>query len=210
MIKSRSGIKITTSSDIDEVITFPPEEGAQIILRNLRVVGGSATSDIRIFSPGNKGKTTTNTAAAANAGDLQLAGDAGLNDTLNGEVYAAGDWVLVNLDTPRFLDALNTWQLMQIASVGGATAGTVDLATLTASDGENAPQNAVASGSTAYLMLAEDVYTELIGSSTKQFDSGGNAFIYAGKPGHPLCLHLEAGGATAHEMQATVEYVQVT
>lgn len=197
----------TSSSDVDSVITIPGQQGKQIVVRYLRVIGGSAGSDIRMLAFGDKGKTTTNTAAAANAGDLQLTGDAAANDTLNGAVYAASDWVLVKLDTRRFLDALGSWQLMLIASVGGATAGTVDLATLTAADAENDPVNAVASGNPAYLMLAEDVYTEVIGAATKTFGGGDNSAVFSGKPGHPVCIHLEAGGATAHEMQCTAEYI---
>lgn len=204
-----SGSTNTDGSDVDKVITIPAhqDKSKQIVIRSLRMVGGNAASDLRMFAWGDKGQTTTNTAAAANAGDLQLAGDSGANDTLNGEVYAAGDWVLVKLDTRRFLNALGSWQLMLIASVGGATSGTVDLATLTANDGENDPQNAVASGNTAFLMLAEDVYTEVIGSATKIFSAGADVAIFSGNPGYPVSVHAEAATGTTEEMQLTAEYV---
>jgi len=203
-----SASKITDAGDVDKTIVIPPRLGKVIKIRTLRTIGAHATdSFLRMFTPGDKGKTVTNTAAAANAGDLQLAGDAALNDTLKGEVYAANDWVLVKLDTPRFFDTLGSWQLMLIASVGGATAGTVDLATLTATDGENDPQNAVASGNTAYLMLDEDVFKLAIGTGTTIFPTSGQHAIYVGKPSHPVVLSIEAGAAVAHEMQVTAEYV---
>ena len=196
------------SGDVDNVITIPPQIGKKIVITSLRVVGGSAGSDIRVMLWNDKGKTTTNTAAAANDGDLQLAGDTGANDTLNGAVYAANDWVLVKLDSRRYLDALNSWQMMEIAGVGGATSGTIDITSVTAADGENDPVNAVASGNPAYVMLAEDGYTELIGAATKVFGGGkGSSGIFQGSPGNPVSLHLEAAGATVSGMQVTAKYV---
>ncbi len=203
-----SGSTANSASDVDFAITIPPRPGKTIVVRYIRTIGAHATTCfIRLFGWGDKGKTTTNTATADNAGDLQLAGDTGLNDTLNGTVYAAADYVLVKLDTRRFLDALGDWQFMEIASVGGATSGTVDLATLAASDGETDPQGAVTSGNPAYLALAEDVWKLAVGTSAATIGGSDNAVIFSGKPGHPVTLAMEASASVAHSMEITAEYV---
>jgi len=199
----------TGASDVDNVITIPRKAGKQIVIRYLRVVGCHATSDLRMFAPGNKTKTAVSTAVTANGDSFILNGDAGVNDTLNGEAIDANDWLLLKLDTPRFLDRLGAWQLLMISSVGGGTAGKIDIDDALPCDGENDPQNAAAVGNEAHCILAEDVYTEIIGAATKVFDGGDNAAIFSGKPGFPVALHLEAGDGVAHEMQVTAEYVDV-
>ncbi len=196
--------------DVDLVVTIPPRQGRQIVIRYLQAIGGSATSDLRMLAWSEKGKTTINNTEAANSGQLRLAGD-GAADVFRGITYAANDFVLVKLDARRYLDALNTWQLLVITTVGGGTVGTIELDSFDngGCDGETDPAGAVTTGNHAYLMPAEDVYNELIGAATKNFDGGDQAAIFSGKPGHPVSLHLEAGGATAHSIAVTAEYVEV-
>ena len=200
------------TNDIDNVITIPQQQGKQIVIRNLRVVGGDAAgpgTNLTMVAWAEKGKTTVATTVAANSGQIDLVAET--QNTLNGQTYAASDWVLLQLDTRRFQDRLGSWQMMEMQTVNAGAATVIDIDAFIngGDDSETDPANAVTAGNTAYVALAEDAYTELIGAATKIFDGGPGAAIFAGKPSHPVSLHLEAGDATEHSMMVTAEYVDV-
>ena len=180
-------------NDSDIILPFQKRSA---LVRSLNTTGGNAADTNRFFPGGAKGKTTVKTAIAANADVAILVGDAAVGNTINGNVVAAADFVIMHLDTGGF-------QLMEITAVnGGAANGEIDITGFTPFDGADEPSAAVAAGSTVYVVFAEDVESLVVGTASLNLRD-----TFLGNPGAPCAITSDGAAAVSHRISGVVEYV---
>ena len=180
-------------NDADVIEQFDKKSA---LIRSLNATGGDAADTIRFFPGGLKGETTVLTAISASDDAGFFVGDTGVKNTINGNVIAANDFILLHLDTGGF-------QLMEIIAVNAGVADDqIEVTDFTAFSGDNAPRAASAVGSTAYFILAEDVSTIGIGTSSLNLD-----LPFLGEGGHPCAISSDGAAAAQQNVAGVVEYV---
>ena len=192
-----TSFRTSSSASQSDSDVIDQQGNKSILIRSLNAVGGNAADTIRAFPCGLKGKTTTTVAITANADIAVLVGDSGVSNTINGDVIAAADFIVIHLDT-------GGWQLMEITSVNGSGAnGEIDITGLTPFDAADEPSAAVAAGSTCYVILAVDVLSIDLGTASLNLD-----MPFVGNPGAPLALSNDGNAAVLHHMSGVAEYVE--
>jgi hypothetical protein len=197
-----SSFAVLSSANRYDTIVMPPYHQKRALVRTSWTRNGNASDEHCIAIAKVRGRTTVTTAASASDTAITLVSD-GTKNQLGGIAVAASDFVIVKNTTPS--DLRGAWKLCLIAGVdagGAATAITIN--SLTGLDGVTGLEKAVAAGSTAYVIWAEDVI---------KFIPGGTAALGplynlgVGEAGCPLGIYSYGAAAAAHAFSGLVEYV---
>ena len=192
-----TSFRTSSSASQSDSDVIDQQGNKSILIRSLNATGGDVLDTVRAFPAGLKGKTTVKNAVTANADAAILVGDSGAGNQLNSNAINAADFVIMHLDT-------GGWQLMEITTVnGGAANGEIDITGFTPFDAADEPSAAVAAGSTCYVILAEDVESIFLGTSSLNLD-----LPFIGNPGAPLALSNDGNDTVSHFMSGVAEYVE--
>lgn len=190
-----------------QVCVIPAHEDKTIHILSLNATGGNAADTVDFYPADAKGRTTVKTAHAQGTITVDLVGDAGVNDTLNGHVVTSSDWVLLGLDDRDFRYGWGSWQLFKILSLGGATAGTIDINTWTTTSPNNfnaatVSRASAAVGNTAYVIDSTAKQSVKVGATTVYLENP-----FTGNPGAPVVLGSNGQAAITHHISGTAIYV---
>lgn len=187
---------------------FEPMQGKRVAIASLNVTGGNAADTVQWYAPANAGKTTVKTAIAASATTANLTGDTGANDTLNGHVVTTSDYVLVQLDARDRRFGWGGWQIFRIGTLGGATAGEIDINSIDTTADEDqfheatTIRGAAAAGNRAYVIDSTEKASSAVGAATLNLE-----LPFIGNPGAPGVLSSVGEAAAAHYFSGVAIYV---
>jgi len=192
----------SAASQTDSAVV-PSYRNFKPLIRTLSYRGGTAADAVKIYPATLLGKTTVEDAAADDATSIDLVGDSGANDTINGVTVTTSDFVILTLDGIGDGPSKNGYQLAAIGALGGATSGTIDITTLTPFDGGTGLDAAIVAGATAWIVFASDVVTiDIDTNSDTIYD------VAVGGAGTPIGVALVSAGANQHDFGGTVKYVR--
>jgi hypothetical protein len=179
-----------------EVVPCPM--GRIPVVENVLYKPGHANDTFAVFTPSGLGRTTISASALYSVTAINLVGDAGVKNTLNGHAVTAaaldtltGDWLM-------YKTAVTGWHLAKIAAVNASGAdGVITITTLSftksVATAGDASGDGLTAGDTAYVVDENDVHMLRTGATTFTEFTGKVAI---GNPECPIGV-LHGGGDTA-------------